>query len=979
MEAENELLLGGVTSKKRIQIVAIGVLSLLVVLLAITTIVFLGLFIREHRKDKDEVQSNGASNTVIDSSNDFPLYLPRPWNISNNHPRKLEFTTTESTWTNVDISPDGELILFDCLGDIYTVPIAGGTAEVLLGGIAFEAQPRYSPDGTKIVFTSDRSGCDNIHTYSILDGQLSQITSEWYHYMGNPYFASNGSQIVASKWYYTERSIPAGEIWSFPTSGTSELNGGIKLRGRISPDAQVGPQEPLLSKAGDVLYWSENTADSMNWNYNKDPHAGIFQIKSLNLNNSQVTTVAGGPGSAARPILSHSELYMAFIRRTEFNTSLILKDLTTGNEVSLWNGLELDMQESSCPLGVYPNFAFTPDDKHIVIWAKGLFYKVPVFDFSLEVIQIPVTIPISLDLANTVRFNQSKHVPTPSTFNPKVVLWVNILQDNANNASKLLFTAVGKTFLSDLSNNDTTPEELPSTPQWLQSEASWILNSNSNLKNLSEALVGNKYVQVSWSDEWMGRIEVLDLNNPNAEPSLLTSGMQGRFVTPSISSYWEQSSSDSDIYYTKLVYTKLGSTQETGSLYTLNSGIYLLDIQYNASSNTFSPKNNNSVPQQILSSSYNHPIWVSRNQIAVHTGWFPTGNTIVYYNIDTKQQTTQVTCKYCTQLEISPNGNWVVFSEFNKIFAASLSGSSNQIISSRPGVSKNPTFLIAPQGGHQIFYPASGATSSDNIVYWVLANEVSQVNLNTVSKQCSPGLTLNDSSCPVSLVTTTPLIFEVATNRTGTAASSICIYNATVYTMKPGSNEVLSPATVFIENDRIASVQPNAACPDAQLIINANLSVLMPGFVDVHAHFSTGGDLYTQNSWEYILNLAYGVTTVHNPSATSEQVFYESELIRSGIKIGPRMFSTGTILYGGGGTYHVEVSSLEEAENLVINRMKYGAWSIKSYNQPARSVRQQILAAATKHSMNVVPEGGNSTLHLYTLYFYSIFLFFLLK
>src|SRR4026208_1796059 len=72
----------------------------------------------------------------------LPLMTPRP----------LRFSTDEASWISLDVSPDGSTIVFDILGDLYPLPIAGGTATRITSGTGWDQQPRYSPDGPTIAF-----------------------------------------------------------------------------------------------------------------------------------------------------------------------------------------------------------------------------------------------------------------------------------------------------------------------------------------------------------------------------------------------------------------------------------------------------------------------------------------------------------------------------------------------------------------------------------------------------------------------------------------------------------------------------------------------------------------------------------------------------------------------------------------------------------------------------------------------------------
>src|SRR5690606_19205505 len=191
--------------------------------------------------------------------------------------------------------------------------------------------------------------------------------------------------------------------------------------------------------------------------------------------------------------------------------------------------------------------------------------------------------------------------------------------------------------------------------------------------------------------------------------------------------------------------------------------------------------------------------------------------------------------------------------------------------------------------------------------------------------------------------------------------------HARIITMRDAeaTEEVIEDGTLLVQGDTIRAVGPFAEVrvPDGARVIDARGKTIMPGIVDVHAHAANfGGGVVPQQNWAYYANLAFGITTVHDPSATSEFVFSQSELQKAGRMVGPRIFSTGTILYGADGDFKAVVDSLEDARSHLRRMKAHGAISVKSYNQPRREQHQMINQAARELGMLVVEEGG-STFH----------------
>ena len=283
--------------------------------------------------------------------------------------KEVTISTEEGTWMSVDVSPDGSTLVFDLLGDIYTMPASGGDATLIRGGHAYEVQPRFSPDGSKISFTSDAGGGDNIWVMSLNGDDAKQVTEESYTLVNNAVWSNDGNYIFCKKHLTSQRSLGAGEIWMYHISGGK----GIQLTKKKNEQQDVG--EPWPSPDGQYVYYSEDVYPGGYFQYNKDPNSQIYVINRYNLKTGETERVTGGPGGAIRPVISHQGNLLAFVRRVREQSVLFLHDLSNGREWPIYDGLSKDQQETWAVFGAFTGFNFTPDDKHIIVWAQGKIKK----------------------------------------------------------------------------------------------------------------------------------------------------------------------------------------------------------------------------------------------------------------------------------------------------------------------------------------------------------------------------------------------------------------------------------------------------------------------------------------------------------------------------------------------------------------------------------------------------------------------------
>ncbi|MDH3457378.1 MAG: amidohydrolase, partial [Gemmatimonadota bacterium] len=302
--------------------------------------------------------------------------------------RKAKFTATTGTWMSLDVSPDGQTIVFDLLGDLYTLPISGGKATRITEGMAFDAQPRFSPDGESIVFISDKSGGDNVWTIRLDFTDTTQITR------------GNTSLYLSPEW------MPDGE--HIVVSRAGGLGGAAKLQmynvKRRSPlpiirqPAQVKTVGAAPSPDGRYIWYAGRSGD---WQYNaRFPQYQLFRYDRETGNSTLMTSRYG---SGFRPAVSPEGKWLAYGTRENTETGLRLRDLATGAERWLAYPIQRDEMESRAPLDVLPGYSFTPDSRAVVISYGGEIWRVPV-DGSAAT-KIPFEADVELDVGPEVKFS----------------------------------------------------------------------------------------------------------------------------------------------------------------------------------------------------------------------------------------------------------------------------------------------------------------------------------------------------------------------------------------------------------------------------------------------------------------------------------------------------------------------------------------------------------------------------------------------
>lgn len=817
----------------------------------------------------------------------------KKWDV-NNPPgpfKEINFTVNEGTWMNLDVSPDGKEIVFDLLGDIYSIPVTGGEAKILRHNFAFEVQPRFSPDGKKIAFTSDAGGGDNIWVMDRDGGNARQVTKENFRLLNNAVWSPDGQYLIARKHFTSGRSLGAGELWIYHISGGD----GLQLTARKNDQQDLN--EPSPSPDGKYIYYSEDMYPGGFFQYNKDPNNQIFVIKRFDREKGTSEQVTGGPGGAVRPQVSHDGKMLAFVKRIRAKSVLYLRNLETGEEWPIYDQLTKDQQEAWTTFGIYTGFNWMPDDRHIVIWSGGKILSIDVTKENAAK-EIPFTCNVKQRITDAVRYKQNIN---PDEFN------VNVIRNavTSPDGKTLVFNAVGYLWKKTLPNGK--PERLTDGKDQ-ESEPAFSAD-------------GKMITYVTWNDSAMGTICKLNMN-AGAKPVKVTTE-KAMYRTPSFSpdNKW-------------IVYSKDDGDNVMGVSFNVNPGVYLIDANGGkpvfVSDKGESPKFNATGDR----------IYVQRNRSSFGS-----------YKLDGTDDKILFKSTYGSQFVVSPDNSWVAFVDLHEVYVAAFPRT-GKTIEIGSGATSVPVKRVSRDAGINLHWSADNKQ-----VHYTLGDQYYTINLDErfefIANKPDSLFKMPEKGISVGL-----------TVKTDKPEGMVAFTNARIITMK--GDEVIEKGTVLVQGNQIKAVGKTGevAIPAGAKEIDCTGKTVMPGFIDAHAHvnhFRSG--LTPQKHWPYYTNLAYGVTTTHDPSANSEMVFAQSEMVKAGVMVGPRVFSTGTMLYGADGDFKAVINSLDDARSALRRTKAYGAFSVKSYNQPRREQNQMVIEAARELGMEVVPEGGSFFYH----------------
>jgi Tol biopolymer transport system component len=835
--------------------------------------------------------------------------------------RKIEFTTDEGTWLSLDVSPDGKTIVFELLGDIYTLPIEGGTAKLIDGGMPFDSQPKFSPDGKWIAFISDREGSENLWIMHPDGSGVKQVSKDPNNEFASPSWSPDGNYIFASKAGF---GINSFEIWMYHVNGGSGVQVTKAKTTPTTPRREQGNAVGVVaSPDGKYLYYAKR-----NGGFEYNAQFPLWQVARRDRKTGDEDVLLQQAESSFRPVLSPDGNVMLYVTRYETESGLRMRNLQTGEDRWVRYPITRDDQESRYTRDLFPGYAFLPGGKEIVYNQDGKIRRLNIATGTESV--IPFTAQVSQELGPKLDFPQKvEQGPVKARLIQAPV--------ESPDGKKMVFSAMTHLYTMDIPGGK--PQRLTSGNA-REFEPTWSPD-------------GKAIAYVTWS----------------------TAG--GQIWKVAASGGTPQRLSRTDALYSSPVWSPDGTkivalrgnaydreTQQFDSGQTRNADLIWISAD-GGDANLILPARGAGSPH------FTH----DKDRIYIYT---PQG--LVSLRFDGSDRRTHLQVKGtggyfadeptpAGDARVSPDGQWVLARVMNQLYLTAMpvvGGEAPTVNVSSPSV---PVKKLTDIGADYFNWADDGKT-----ITWAVGASLFREPLSAISFEppkdekkdadkkdggaadASKDEKKEEKKEAKKLKEEEKNVEEIAVDievPRKTPKGTIVLRGATVVTMK--GDEVLKNADIVIENNRIKSVGAKGAVPAGAKVFDVAGKTIAPGFVDTHAHWFEirRGILDTENS-AFLANLAYGVTAGLDVQTSTNDMFAYQDLVDTGDIIGLRAFSTGPGVFSDN-----DFKSEDEVKGVLTKYKKYyGTHNIKSYIVGNRKQRQFMVQASKELEMMPTTEGG---------------------
>jgi Tol biopolymer transport system component len=854
-------------------------------------------------KGKDEPESKAKKDQPKKKAQGLPL---KP-------DRTIEFTTDEGTWVSLDVSPDGRTILFELLGDLYTVPIAGGEAKAITTGMAFDSQPSYSPDGKMIAYVSDHDGAENLWVANSDGSNPRPLTKDKQSLFASPSWTADGDYVLASR----QPQLP----WGAFELGMYHVRGGSGVpvtKGKPKPDAK--PDEwvhaigAVATKDGKHLYYTKRNKLFNPYNNLNFP---LSQVVRRDRATGDEDTITEAQGSAFRPVLSPDGAKLVYGTRVDNETGLRIRDLATGVERWLKLPIQRDEQESRFTRDLIPGYAFTPDGKSVLAAYGGKIHRLDVRTGEDRV--IPFTARVSQPVGSRLNF------PIRVDDGP---VRARLIQAPAPSpdGKRLAFSALTQLHVIDL------PE---GKPRLLSAEGAREFHP-------SWSPDGKWLAYVSWAPE--GGHVWKRAGDGSGDPIPLTRAPA--FYRDPV---WSPDGN-------RIVVLRAPRREhvENPVDFGPTAGLDLVWVPADGGDTTLiSPARGASRPHFAKEPDR---IYVTTRQGLVSMRYDGTDRR-THLSVVGKNAYAPGEPESAEEILLRPDGRWALARVTTQLYLLALpqfGGEAPKVSVHEPSV---PLKKLTDIGADY-----AGWTDGGKTITWAIGSSFFRLPFDSVSfpplkseeadkdedREKAEAEKKEQKPKPEEIA----IVVERPRHR---PRGTIVLRGAKLITMR--GDEVIDGGDILVTDHRIVAVGPKGSVkvPDGAKVMDVSGMTIVPGFVDTHAHWSEirRGVLDMQN-WSFFANLAYGVTSGRDPQTGTNDMFAYQDLVETGDLVGPRAFSTGP-----GVLSNTDFQSAEEVEGVVARFKKYYRTNVlKSYMIGNRRQRQWMIEACHKHDVMPTTEGG---------------------